>query len=161
MRKVIQTLLATVFIFMMIGVLFQAVAFITQGNEVKQVMLEQFASGPTRASDCRCLPGYIPSKKVAPYEFILIPELGGLGLVIQGNTKKQFYWNMHNTNFDWTNTKFRVTNAAEAAKYKGEGLISKEKLQEALQYQKQGTSPDTPTYFCQSLSNPSNTKQCY
>jgi hypothetical protein len=146
---------------MMIGLMFQAVAFITEGNEVKQFIVEQFQSGPTRASDCRCLPGYIPSKQIAFYEFVVVPELGGMGYVFQGNTKKQFYWGMHSTSFGPQNTKYRVTNAAESGKYKGDGYISREKLQEALQYQKQGTLPNTPTYFCQSLSNPSDTKQCY
>jgi hypothetical protein len=87
MGKELKTLLVVIFIFMMIAVMFQAVVFANKGNVVQQVMLEQFTSQPTRASDCRCLPGYVPS-----------------------NTK---------------------------------------------------TEGKTATFFCQSLSAPSNTKQCY
>ncbi len=162
MRDTLKTLFVTVLIFALIGVMFHVVQQMMEGQDIKQVMLEQFVSNqPTRASDCRCLPGYVPSNKILPYEFVVVPELGGAGYVLQGNTKKQFYWRMHNTNFDWNNTKFRVTNAAEVGKYKGDGYIQKEKLQEALQYQKNKGLPDTPTYFCQSLSNPSDIKQCY
>jgi hypothetical protein len=61
MAKELRTLLVVIFIFMMIAVMFQAVAFMMEGQEVKKVMLEQFTSQTKRASDCRCLPGYIPS----------------------------------------------------------------------------------------------------
>lgn len=161
MGKELKTLLVIVFIFIMIAVMFHAVDFMMEGREVKQVMLEQFTSQPTRASDCRCLPGYVPSNKTLPYEFVIVLELGGAGYILQGNTKKQFYWNMHNVNFDWNNTKYRFLTAAEIAKYKDEGLVSKEVLEKSLQYQKNKTLPNTPNYFCQSLSNSSDTKQCY
>ena len=87
MAKELKTLLVVVFICMMIAVMFHAVAFMMEGEEVKKVMLEQFTTQTKRASDCRCLPGYIPSNK----------------------------------------TKAKIT----------------------------------PIFFCQSLSNPSDTKQCY
>ena len=157
MGKEIKTLLVVVFIFMIIAVMFQAVEFMMEGREIKQVMLEQFTSQPTRASDCRCLPGYIPSNKTLPYEFVLVPENAGIGYVLQGKTRKQFYWNMYNLNFDWTNTKYRILTPAQISKYTGEGLVSKEVLEKALRKE----SGQTPHFFCQSLSNPSDTKQCY
>jgi hypothetical protein len=152
-----KTFLVIIFIFIMIAIIFQAFAFIMEGQDVKQIMLEQFTSQPTRASDCRCLPGYVPSNKTLPYEFVVVPEQGGAGFILQGNTKKQFYWRMHNTNFDWSNTKYRVLSGAEIGKYKGDGYVSKEVLEKALQTQVN----KTPNFFCQSLSNSSNTKQCY
>ncbi len=63
MAKEIKTLVVVVFVFVILSVMAQALAFIMKGNEVQEVMLEQFTSQPTRASDCRCLPGYIPSNK--------------------------------------------------------------------------------------------------
>lgn len=152
MSNELKTLLVVVFIFMMIAVMFQAVTFMMEGQT-----LEQFTSQPNRASDCRCLPGYVPSNKTLPYEFVVVPEQGGAGFILQGNTKKQFYWRMHNVNFDWNNTKFRYVSSAEIGKYKGDGYASKEVLEKALQKQ----ISQTPTFFCQSLSDSSNTKQCY
>lgn len=157
MGKELKTLLVVIFIFIMIAVIFQAFAFMTEGGEIKQIMLEQFTSQPTRASDCRCLPGYIPSNKTLPYEFVIVRELGGAGFILQGNTKKGFYWNMHNTKFDWNNTKYRYMSSAEISKYKDYGFVSKEVLEKALQKQ----PSQTPHFFCQSLSNSSDTKQCY
>ncbi len=135
--------------------MFHAFQFMIEGQDIKQVILEQFTS---RASDCRCLPGYVPSNITLPYEFVVVPQLSGAGYILQGNTKKQFYWRMHNVNFDWSNTKYSVMTAAEIGKYKGDGYVSKEVLEKALQKQ---PNLKTQHFFCQSLSDSSNTKQCY
>ncbi len=60
MHRDLKTVLVVAFIFIMIATTFQAIQFMTEGQVVKQVMLEQFAN-PKRASDCKCLPGFIPS----------------------------------------------------------------------------------------------------
>lgn len=121
--------------------------------------LEKFTdSAPTRAADCQCLPGYIPSNTTSKSELVLDPR--GWGYVLAGGKKYGFWWNMHGIPFDWTNTKYRWIGWEEISKYTHGGQASKPIIEEALRFQKEGGKL-TSMYFCQSLSNPNETRKCY
>lgn len=123
--------------------------------------LEAFEGGsaaPTRAADCQCLPGYIPSNETSKSEFALDPR--GWGFVLAKGKRYGFWWNMHGIRFDWQNTKYRSVGWEEINKYRDAGYADKRIIEEALRYQKEGGKA-TSNYFCQSLSNPGETRKCY
>lgn len=121
--------------------------------------LEGFVeAAPTRAADCQCLPGYIPSNRKPKYEFVLYDR--GYGLILTENKMYGFWWNMHGIPFDWQTTKYRWTSFEEIKNYKDSGWATPVIVQNALKYQKEGGGAGTQ-YFCQSLSNPADTRKCY
>lgn len=138
----------------------------TQGTKVK----EPFQS-PTRASDCRCLPGYIPSKTGASSEYI---DLGCFN-DREDRALKGAMGRSH--------TKESCAAAAKAAGAKYFGLqVGDECWIGGEGYDKHGKSggdcpvgggvwkqhiwkisvtEDSDTYFCQNLSDSQKTKACY
>jgi hypothetical protein len=160
MSNELKTLLVVVFIFMMIAVMFQAVAFMMEGQPLKQVMLEQFTSQPNRASDCRCLPGYVPSNTPAKVKYggRIIHLNGAIYYIPNGSNTK--YWVSSCTQCDvginFCDPKVYVNvTQKEGAVYENGPTLSCSVLKEAQ------SKKILPTYFCQSLSTPSDTKQCY
>jgi hypothetical protein len=124
------------------------------------VYLEPFESNPiTRASDCQCLPGYIPSNQSTKYEFVLTPD--GNGYILTGKKiRYQFYWNMYDKPLNWETSKARWTTFDEVNNYNFEGLSPVTVLDDALQFVKEGRK-NQPFYFCQKLGDPSKTRACY
>ena len=114
-------------------------------------------AAPTRAADCRCLPGYVPSNSKKAGEITLDPR--GWGFLLEGDKKYVYWWNMYGLDFTWTNTKWRRVSNEELANYKDGGNATKEQIQNARKYQ--GAMIESPNYFCQSLAEPSKTRQCY
>jgi hypothetical protein len=122
--------------------------------------LEAFEDGsaPTRAANCQCLPGYIPSNRKPSFEFVLYNK--GYGLILSEGKMYGFWWNMHGIPFDWQTTKIRWTTEEEVNKYKDGGYATPKIVQDALRFQKEGGGVGS-FYFCQSLSNPGETRKCY
>jgi hypothetical protein len=145
MAKELRTLLVILFIFMIIAVIFQAVAFMTEGGEIKQIILEQFTLQPTRASDCRCLPGYIPSNKITKRVLGKENQL----IEIKNPITVRYGSNNRWVEKDVSST-FRATNSFFGSD-PAPGVVKQVEIKEQ----------NTNMFFCQSLSNPSNTKQCY
>ena len=145
MGKELKTLLVVVFIFMMIAVMFQAVAFMMEGQEIKQVMLEQFTTQTKRASDCRCLPGYIPSNKT------IKRVLGNEGQFIEiKNPITVRYGNNNRWVEKYVSSTFQATNSFFGSD-PAPGIVKQVEIKDQT----------NNIFFCQSLSNPSDTKQCY
>jgi hypothetical protein len=119
---------------------------------------EGFTAGPTRAADCQCLPGYIPSNATEKSEFVLDPR--GWGYVLTKGKKYGYWWNMHGMTFNWSNTKHRRVSWEEINRFSDGGQATKPIIEEALRYQKEGAKAGS-IYFCQSLSNPAETRKCY
>jgi hypothetical protein len=119
---------------------------------------EGTSGAPTRAADCQCLPGYIPSNTTSKSELVLDPR--GSGFVLANGKRYGFWWNMHGVKFDWSNTKYRRISWEESNKYSYGGMADKRRIEEALRFQKEGGKA-TSSYFCQSLSYSGETRKCY
>ncbi len=117
-----------------------------------------FSGAPTRAAECKCLPGYVPSNMSNSYEIVLTQD--GWGWIIVGSKYYNFWWNMHGIPFDWNNTKFKWVTYDYLKGYTRSGNATKDIVQNALAYQKEGAK-QMETYVCKSLSNISDTKPCY
>jgi hypothetical protein len=131
------------------------------------------STAPTRASECRCLPGYVPSKEELAMEFLLDPR--GWGFLQVGNRVYGYWWNMHGIQFDWRNTKYRWVSNDYLAKlsmgsgnrmwfsgnqYDSDTWASKEMVEKALRQQRDGKK-ELDVYRCQNLNNPTDLKECY
>jgi hypothetical protein len=147
-------------------------------NPVEDFAKEGFKTGAvTRASDCNCLPGYIPSNKGGGgYDGNIITDPNGaVALYIPNNTKDMYMIDTNNTcnllpgvnNFDMRTS----TDDNNYAKYRSfiSSIYEKSKSFNLSSYNykgnlqcdlvKQGGS-DT-NYFCQNLETPSKTRKCY
>ena len=117
-------------------------------------------SAPTRASDCRCLPGYIPSNTPAQTKYggRIIHRNGPIFYIPNGSNKK--HWVSSCTqcnvgiNFCDPNVYVNVTDK-EASVYEDGPMLTCAVLKESL------GKKESPNYFCQSLSDPTQTKSCY
>lgn len=120
---------------------------------------EAFTSdpAPTRASDCRCLPGYVPSNSKKSGELVLDPR--GWGYLLEGSKKYGYWWNMHELGFWWWNSTYRWATSEEVSKYTDGGWASKDQVKNTLA--NKGKSVESPFYFCQSLNDTGKTKTCY
>ena len=127
---------------------------------------------PTRAADCQCLPGYIPSKKKANAKY-------GGGIYASGND--HYYYNPSETQdlygIDEQNTcGIEGINRRNSMNYpffvvlpfmpknnwnlimqqltkSWRGMLSCDMIKHK--------SENTPYYFCQNLNDPSKTRKCY
>jgi hypothetical protein len=132
---------------------------------------EGFKAAPTRAAECKCLPGYVPSKEEPAMEFLLDPR--GWGFLQVGDRVYGYWWNMHGIPFDWRNTKHRwVTNEYLGNLYmtaqkkwvitdsKAVEYAPKEIIEQALRQQREGKK-SANVYRCQNLNNSGDFKECY
>jgi hypothetical protein len=124
----------------------------------KSDSLEQFIDdgAPTRAADCQCLPGYIPSTKTgSKYGGRFIWNNGGVHYVKDGTSVRNWVSNctMCGINIcDWN-----VMNKVTAEEYRQ--LTPGPNFNCEILKAAQTTS--SSFYFCQSLTNPNETRKCY
>jgi len=134
---------------------------------------EPFAVGAiTRAADCNCLPGYIPSsssKTAYGGKIYINVENGGNYYVFNPRGTKELYWiqvsnpcgipniqgiNLPNVGKYPSIESSKIFGQAAEYTYKGVlpcGLVKKD----------EGTSSSSPYYFCQSLTDKNKTRSCY
>lgn len=119
---------------------------------------EGFTAGPTRAADCQCLPGYIPSNVTnSKYGGKFIWYSGGVYFV--RDTTKIRNWvprcSMCGINIcDWN-----VMNKVTAVEFNS--LTPGQTFSCDILKQAQANNKNTTHYFCQSLNNPTETRKCY
>jgi hypothetical protein len=124
-------------------------------------------TAPTRASDCRCLPGYIPSNKGAmPYEGVIkYYDYGkGLDMYYINESAKEYYLIQWQAGSDYFGLPAIYNNETK----KIYEPITKEYQQNIKGFTyKGGLTKDklipkiTSAYFCQSLADPTQTRSCY
>lgn len=124
--------------------------------------IEGFTTAVTRASDCNCLPGYIPSKESSEYngKFYTEKYPHSIGLLYVPENTKDFY--MINTWDSPCEPLDKMMNSpladrATFAKYRFSGFISKDNNNCNILTKKESTG----VYFCQKLGNPEQKRDCY
>ena len=132
-------------------------------KEPKAVHFESFTNaGPTRPDDCLCLPGYVPSNT---------KELG-LGGIIVDHEKRQghlyflpsgsriAYWipacNITGININFCSTTRRTLNSKEWNSM----IDSYDKTFTKQLWDSTHAKSKTDIYFCQKLTDPSDTQKC-
>ena len=168
-----KPIVAGLLLFFFIGLVAVAVQFMQNPPQAAPPKSEGFASAaPTRATDCSCLPGYVPSNKKANQfvwitfgesnygQFIFID--GNILYVLIGTSGEYGKWN-GDTNY-FVNTHPNIPkhpvelyrNAiVEGSIVYGGGLYPHDEKITKKTYTKD------KNFFCQSLSNPADIKQCY
>ena len=119
--------------------------------------LETFTnSAPTRAADCQCLPGFIPSTKTgSKYGGRFIWNNGGVFYVKDGTTVRNWVsrCSMCGINIcDW-NLMNKISDS-EFSKLTSGVTFTCDILKSAQ-------TKESDAYFCQSLSNTNETRKCY
>ena len=123
---------------------------------------EGFATAPTRATDCNCLPGYIPSSSSSSLKsyggnvFLFLGSRGYMYLYNPSGTSDFYYINPENDTCGLsTSGDFPVISREEAygPKFTWKGDLT-------CSVVTKNTNPK-PTFFCQNLSDSSRTRPCY
>ena len=144
---------AGLLIFAFIGVVILSVNFVHSIDPSGSIVREHFTTAPTRAANCQCVPGYIPS----------INRLGGtvymdnryLLFSPRGTNDLYMIKEYDSCGISYTNTEnykklTRENNYLGFTHYSVKGYLTCDML-----------NKNNKNYFCQSLSNPSKTRKCY
>jgi hypothetical protein len=140
------------------------------------------SSAPTRASDCRCLPGYIPSNTRGNNnlngKLIKAAEQGRMFILYNPNNTNNYYIVTIASieDFDKMYENFRVCNK-KLSKYPiSRAFYNTAELYKIIRTEQwniqwfdqrgdckifEENGDVDSTYFCQSLSDPTQTKSCY
>jgi len=120
--------------------------------------IEGFTTAVTRASDCNCLPGYIPSKDSSEYNGKFYTFEDYL-VYVPDNTKNTYFisiFDSHCESFDKMMNSPRIDrDTLERHRYSG--FISKDNNNCNILTKKESTG----VYFCQKLGNPEQKRDCY
>jgi hypothetical protein len=164
MKRVVILILTLTFL----AVLYYALTTTSNAFGFVDVKKEGFSSAaPTRASDCNCLPGYIPSKEGGKY--------GGNILKFKFNDGREFYYyNPSGTNNIYMYDSYRDTcglptsgdfpmivpgdikgnpSSTPQSKYELRGMLRCDVVKKNTNTQE--------TFFCQRLGDPSSRRECY
>lgn len=167
MKRVVILILTLTFL----AVLYYALTTTSNAFGFVDVKKEGFTSAaPTRASDCNCLPGYIPSKEGGKY-------VGNILKIDKNFNREYYYYNPSGTdniyiyskeffNFDTcglpTSGDFPMIAASDIkgnpwstlqSKYEFRGLLTCDVVKKNTNTQE--------TFFCQRLGDPSARRECY
>ena len=123
--------------------------------------IEGFTTAVTRASDCNCLPGYIPSKDSSEYNGKIYSFLrpGGDLFYIPDNTKNIYRintWDSPCESFDKM-MNYPLIDRDTLERHRFSGFISKGDNTCNILTKKESTG----VYFCQKLGNPEQKRDCY
>ena len=124
--------------------------------------IEGFTTAVTRASDCNCLPGYIPSKESSEYngKFYTLKLPDGKKLFFVPDNTKDLYivdmWNYQCESFEKMMNSPEIDRAG-IEKHRFKGDISKFHNSCNIITKKEQTG----VYFCQKLGNPEQKRECY
>jgi hypothetical protein len=162
MKRVVILILTLTFL----AVLYYA--YITTADSSVDVKKEGFTSAsPTRASDCNCLPGYIPSKEGSKYggnilKYKFNNDYEGYYYNPSGSNALYFYDSYRNTcglptsgDFPmlvWSDVK-NNPHGSPQSKYEFRGMLRCDVV-------KKNTNTKE-TFFCQRLGDPSSRRECY
>lgn len=141
---------------------------VKEGDDTK----EGFRVAPTRAAECKCLPGYVPSKDITTSDIYTSFNAGGGTIYIFNPNGFSYAWwinpdkpcgikhiykdyklaNQNLGNYppiDLWNSKFTLVGELDCYTYKG--------------WASYVNTPNiiSDRYKCQNLEDPSNTKECY
>jgi len=134
----------------------------------QDLVKEPFQAAPTRAADCRCLPGYIPAKAtIKPYNGKIYSSMlaGDTAYLFNPTGTKSLYFispanpcNLLNSSNSGSET-FEFMNMDDVFRNKSEyswnGLLDCSIVKAAE------PSSSQDTYFCQNLNDSQKTKACY
>jgi hypothetical protein len=165
MKRVVILILTLTFL----AVLYYALTTTSYAFSFVDVEKEGFTSAaPTRASDCNCLPGYIPSKDSGG-------KYGGNILKFKFNDGRElYYYNPSGSNalyfYDsyrntcglptsgdfpmlvWSDVKNNLSSTPQS-KYELRGMLRCDVVKKNTNTQE--------TFFCQRLGDPSSRRECY
>ena len=140
-----------------------AIDFINKTHRSDDYNIEAFTTGAvTRASDCNCLPGYIPSKESSEYNGKFYTEKTDFSVFlyyVPENTKDIYFISIFDSqceSFDKMMNSPRI-DTATFAKYRFSGFINKGNNNCNIITKKESTG----VYFCQKLGNPEQKRDCY
>jgi hypothetical protein len=153
-----RAFVAGLLIFAFIGVIILSVNFVQSIDPSGNTVREHFTTAPTRAANCQCLPGYIPSvNRLGGTVYMDTGVLLRYGvLFFSPSGTKDFYGVAKDDScgISYTDTekytKLTRENMHGFTFSSYRGLLTCDKL-----------NRNTKNYFCQSLSNPSKTRKCY
>ena len=159
MRGVLIIILTLVFLYL----LYYSFQFTMNpfSSESGTGVTEGFSSAPTRATDCNCLPGYIPSSSSNGYGgkiFTFKQGDGSYYLYNPSGTSDVYSINPGNdtcglpTSGDFP-TKSWDELFSQNSKYRHKGFLKCDVVTK--------NTNTANTFFCQSLSNSSRTRACY
>lgn len=142
-----------------------AIDFINKTHRSDDYNIEAFTTGAvTRASDCNCLPGYIPSKESSEYNGKFYTFSMGEGDSIRlfyfpDNTKDVYtvdIWRDQCESFEKMMNSPRIdSNTIEKRIWKGYIGNSNNNCNIITKKEQTGV------YFCQKLGNPEQKRECY
>lgn len=113
----------------------------------------------TRATDCNCLPGYIPSSESSDYNGkIFQTSWQGTQYLFNPEGTKKVYWINRNNSCGITFTGTYPSLALEELFSNGSKYTYAGMLQCNLVQKKQLTKP---VFFCQNLTSPEKRRECY
>ena len=118
-------------------------------------------TGPvTRASDCNCLPGYIPSSESVDYNGKIFQMLGGgqTNYLFNPDGTKKVYWINPDNSCGITLNGTYPSLSIEQLFTNGSEYTYAGNLQCNLVEKK---TPTAPHFFCQNLSSPEKRRNCY
>lgn len=160
MKRVVILILTLAFL----AVLYYALTTTSNTFGFVDVKKEGFTSAaPTRASDCNCLPGYIPSKEGGKYGGNIF-RFEGPGAVLYGynppGTYGIYYINPYNDTCGLpTSGDFPIIilkgspGSTRDTKYEWKGELTCDVVKKNTNTQE--------TFFCQRLGDPSSRRECY
>jgi hypothetical protein len=120
--------------------------------------IEGFRAAVTRASDCNCLPGYIPSKDSSEYNGKFYTFEDYL-VYVPDNTKNTYSIDTRHSpceSFDKMMNSPRIDRDT-LDRHRYSGFISKDHNNCNILSKKESTG----VYFCQKLGNPEQKRDCY
>ena len=140
-----------------------AIDFINKTHRSDDYNIEAFTTGAvTRASDCNCLPGYIPSKESSEYngKFYTLNRPGGNELYYVPDNTKNIYI-VDTTDYSCEPFEKMMNSPkidrAGIEKHRFSGIIRKTNNNCNIIRKKEQTG----VYFCQKLGNPEQKRECY
>ena len=132
--------------------------------------VDGFSTAPTRAADCNCLPGYIPSN-TGGFDGEIYSTSGADGTVIyfynpNGTDKIYAIWFGNNCGLPEPNSEYSAKEnlnnvgigifiSSSGKKYEFTGYIYNANSCSVVKKRESGT------YFCQNLDSPGKTRSCY
>lgn len=124
------------------------------------IITESFKTAPTTAATCGCLAGYVPSKlRKSPLRLYVLPERSGLVIAVNDQTKERYSvtsWDACGMGDQMRAAPLQEGVAQLLDNFTDRGPLPCEMQKEFLQ-----GGVEVDTYFCQSLSDPTKTRDCY
>ena len=147
---------AGIFLIVFIGLIYLSLDFMKIMKNTDLSGYEGFSQGPARASDCQCLPGYIPSKKRSKFggRFVAVDNGWGINFLPDGTKNAHWVRTCGMCNMNLCDRK--IANPMTALEFTQKYVLQRNNIFECSML----TSTDD-SYFCQNMSNKRDTRKCY